>query len=73
LNGARKYVRRADADPTDTGHLVRIFKTYELVTTSMIVRASWKKARFEHCKLNDIFQVLVNDGKIRDSPEFAEI
>jgi hypothetical protein len=27
----------------------------------------------EHCKMDDTFQLLVNDGKIRDSPEFAEI
>jgi hypothetical protein len=44
-----------------------------LVTTSTTVRASWEKAGFEYCKLDDTFQLLVNDGKIRDSPEFAEI
>jgi hypothetical protein len=69
----KKCIPRADADPTDTNHLVEIFKACELVTTSTTVRASWKKAGFEDCKLDDIFQLLVNDGKIRDSPEFAEI
>jgi hypothetical protein len=44
-----------------------------LVATSTTIRASWKKAGFEYCKLDDTFQFLVNDGKIRDSPEFAEI
>jgi hypothetical protein len=44
-----------------------------LVTTSTTVRASCKKAGFEYCKLDDTFQLLVKDGKIRDSPEFAEI
>jgi hypothetical protein len=73
LKAAKKYISRADADPTDTDHLVRIFKAYELVTISTAVRASWKKARFEYCKLDDTFQLLVNNGKIRDSPEFAEI
>jgi hypothetical protein len=55
LKAAKKYIPRADADPTDSGHLVRIFKAYELVTTSTIVRASWKKAGFEDCKLDDTF------------------
>jgi hypothetical protein len=73
LKVAKKYIPRADAVPTDTGHLVRIFKAYELVTTSTTVRASWKKAGFKYCKLDDTFQLLVNDGKIRDSLEFAEI
>jgi hypothetical protein len=73
LKAAKKYIPRADADPTDTDHLARIFKAYELVTTSTIVRTSWKKAGFEYCKLDDTFQLLVNDGKIRDSPEFPEV
>jgi hypothetical protein len=73
LKAAKKYISRADADPTDTDHLVRIFKAYELVTTSTTVRASWEKAGFEYCKLDDTSQLLVNNGGIRDSPEFAEI
>jgi hypothetical protein len=73
LKAAKKYVPRADAGPTDTDHLIRIFKTDELVTTSTTVRASWKKAGFESCKLEDTFQLLVDDGTIQDSPEFAEI
>jgi hypothetical protein len=40
LKAAQKYIPRADADPTDTDHLVRIFKAYELVTTSTRVRVS---------------------------------
>jgi hypothetical protein len=73
LKAAKKYLPRVDVDPTDADHLVRIFKAYELVTTSTTVRTSWKKAGFEYCKLDDTFQLLVNDGKIEDSPEFTEI
>jgi hypothetical protein len=73
LKPAKKYIPRADADPTDTNYLVRIFKAYELVTTSRTVRISWKKAGLGYCKLDDPFQVLLNDGKIPDLPEFAEI
>jgi hypothetical protein len=73
LQAAKKYIPRADADPTDTDHLVRILKAYELATTGTTLRASWKKVGFEYCKLDDAFQLLVHDGKIRDSPEFTEI
>jgi hypothetical protein len=73
LKAAKRYIPRADAYSTGTDHLPRIFKVYELVMTNMKVRVSWKTAEFEHCKLDDTFQFLVNDGKIRDSPEFTEI
>jgi hypothetical protein len=73
LEAAKKYIPRTDDAPTDTDHLVRIFKAYELVTNSTTVRASSKKAGFEYWKLDDTFQLLVSDEKIRDSPEFAEI
>jgi hypothetical protein len=73
LKAAKKYISRVHADPTDTDHLVRIFKPYELVSTSTTVRDSWKKAGFEYCRLDDTSQSLVNHGKIRDSPELAEI
>jgi hypothetical protein len=73
LKAAKKYIPRADVDPTYTDHPVRIFKACELVTTSTTVRVPWKKAGFEYCKLDDTFQFLMNDWKIRDSPEFAKI
>jgi hypothetical protein len=71
LKAAKKYIPRADADPTDTDHLVGIFKAYELVATSTITRTSQKKAGFKYCKLSDTFQLHVNNGKIRDSPRFG--
>jgi hypothetical protein len=71
LKAAKKYIPRVDVDLTDTDHFVRIFKADELVTTNTIVRASWKKAGFEYCKLDDTFQLLVNNKKIRDSPIFG--
>jgi hypothetical protein len=62
LKAAKKYIPRADADPTETDHLVRIFKAYELVTTNTTVRASWKKSGFEYCKRDDTFQLFLNPG-----------
>jgi hypothetical protein len=63
LKATKKYIPGADADPTYTDHLVRIFKAYELVTTSTTVRASWKKAGFEYCKLDDTFQLSLTMGR----------
>jgi hypothetical protein len=40
LKAAKKYIPRADEDPTDTDHLVGIFKAYEMVTTSTTGRVS---------------------------------
>jgi hypothetical protein len=34
---AKKYIPRNDADPAQINHLVRIFKDYEMVTTSTMV------------------------------------
>jgi hypothetical protein len=34
LKAAKKYIPRADADPTDAHHLVRIFKAYELLLSA---------------------------------------
>jgi hypothetical protein len=73
LKSAKKYLPRNDGAPSQIDHLVRIFKAYEMVTTSSTIRASWVKAGFEYCKRDGAFYLLVNDGKIRDSPEFSEI
>jgi hypothetical protein len=46
----QKYIPRNDTDPPGIDYLVRIFKAYELVTTSTTVRSSWAKTGFEYCK-----------------------
>jgi hypothetical protein len=73
LTIAKKYVPRDDTAPAGIDHLVRIFKTYETVTTSMTVRASWSKAGFEHVLSDGASYLVVNDGKIRDSPDFSQL
>jgi hypothetical protein len=37
-----------------------------------MVRTCWEKAGFAYMKNDGIFHLLVNDGKIPDSPEFQE-
>jgi hypothetical protein len=44
-----------------------------MVTTSTTIRDSWVKVGFESCKRDDAFDLLVDDRKIRDSPELSEI
>ena len=48
LKSAKKYLPRNDGAPLQIDHLVRIFKAYEMVTTSSTIRASWVKAGFEY-------------------------
>jgi hypothetical protein len=73
LKSTEKYLPRNDTDPAEIDYLVRIFKGHAMVTTSTTVRASWMKAGFEYRKRDDAFDGLVNDGKIRDAPEFSEM
>jgi hypothetical protein len=73
LKSAKKYIPRNDGAPPGIDHLVRIFKAYETVTTSTTVRNSWAKAGFEHCQRDGVSYLVINDGKIRDSPEFSEV
>jgi hypothetical protein len=73
LKATKKYIPRNDADPAGIDHIIRIFKAYKLVTTSTTVRASWAKTGFEYCKREETHYLLVNDGKVREMPEFSEV
>jgi hypothetical protein len=44
-----------------------------MITATKPVRTSWMKGRFENCKRDDAFYLLVNNRKIRDCPEFSLI
>jgi hypothetical protein len=52
---------------------MRIFKAYETVTTSTMGRSCWEKAGFEYAKMGEVFHLVVNDGKIRESSDFLEV
>jgi hypothetical protein len=74
LKAAQTYIPRADADPTDTDHLLRIFKAYELVTTSTTVSASWKKPDSSTANWMIYSNYLLTMGRFgigRNSPKFG--
>jgi hypothetical protein len=71
LNATKKYVPRDDTAPAGIDHLVRTFKAYETVTTSTTVRGSGSKAGFERIISDGVSYLVVNEGKIRDPPDFS--
>jgi hypothetical protein len=74
LKATKKYTPRADADPTGTDHLGRIFKAYELVTMSTTGRASWKKAGSEYANwmIHSNYSLEMGRFEIRpNSPRFG--
>jgi hypothetical protein len=73
LKAAKKYVPRDDTAPAGIDHLVRIFKAHETVTTSTMVRGPWSKAGFEHIISDGVSYLVVNEGKISDSPDFSQL
>jgi hypothetical protein len=52
---------------------MRIFRAYELATTSLAVRSSWEKTGFGFEQRDGTWYIYVNETKIRTSPEFAEV
>jgi hypothetical protein len=54
---------------------MRIFRTYEPATTSLTVRNSWGKVGFEFGfqRRDGAIYLFVHEGKIWESPEFAEL
>jgi hypothetical protein len=66
LKSAEKYLPRNDHPSASINHIIRIFKAYETVTTSTIVRSRWEKAGFEYGTMGKAFHLLISDGKIRE-------
>jgi hypothetical protein len=52
---------------------MRIFRAYELATTSLTVRSSWEKTGFGFGQRDGTWYLDINETKIHASPEFAEV
>jgi hypothetical protein len=50
------------------GHAFGVFRTYEVATTSTIVRSSWEKAGFGSVRCDGACYFWVDEGRIRASP-----
>jgi hypothetical protein len=69
----KKYLTKYDNEDREIDHILRIFPAYEGVTTSMMIRASWKKAGFSYHRREGIFYITLDERKIRGAPDFGEI
>jgi hypothetical protein len=70
---AKKRILRDLSLGRDLNHVMRIIRAYESSTTSLTVRSSWEKTGFEFERRDGTWYLVVNEGKIRESPEFAEV
>jgi hypothetical protein len=69
----KKYLPKDDNEDREIDHILRIFRAYEEVATSMIIRASWEKASFSCHQRDGTFDLAVDEGRIRGTPDFREI
>jgi hypothetical protein len=73
LKAAKKKLSRDLSLGRDLDHALRIFRAYEMATTSLTVRSSWEKAGFGFERRDGTTYLFVHEGRIRQSPEFAEV
>jgi hypothetical protein len=69
----KKYLPKDDNGDRKIEHIQRIFRAYKRVTTSMTIRAFWKKAGFRYHQRDGTFYLAVDEGKIRAALDFCEI
>jgi hypothetical protein len=67
----RKYLPKGDNEDREIDHILRTFRAYEAVTTSMMIRASWEKAGFSYYQRDETFYLAVDEGRIRGRRIFA--
>jgi hypothetical protein len=73
LKLAKKHLSRNDDLDPQVDHAMRVFRAYEIATTSTTVRSSWEKAGFGFVKRDGTYYLWVDEGKIRRCPEFCEV
>jgi hypothetical protein len=52
---------------------MRIFRAYEIAATSTTIRSSWERAGFGFHRRDRALYLWVNEQKIRNADEFAEV
>jgi hypothetical protein len=73
LKAEKKHLLRDLNLGRDLDYVMRIFRAYELATTSLTVRSSWEKTGFGFEQRDGAWYLYVNETKTRTSPEFAEV
>jgi hypothetical protein len=59
-----KYFPKDDNEDREIDHILRVFRAYQGVTTSMMIRASWEKAGFGYHQRDGTFYLSVDEGRI---------
>jgi hypothetical protein len=73
LKLAKKHLVRDLEESAQLDHVIRVFKAYELATTSMTIRASFQHTGFDYEQRDGIWYLILNDQRLRAYPEFREV
>jgi hypothetical protein len=73
LKGAKKHLVRDLEKSAQLDHALRVFKAYELATTSTTIRASFRQTGFDYEQRDGVWYLIVNDQRLRGYPEFREV
>jgi hypothetical protein len=73
LKAAKKHLPRSETHFAQVDHVMPIFRAYEIATTSTTIRSSWERAGFGFHQRDGALYLWVNEQKIRDADEFAEV
>jgi hypothetical protein len=73
LKRCKQYQTRDENEDREVDHIIRIFKAYETVTTSMTVRVCWEKAGLTYQQRDGTLYLVVHEGRILTAPDFQEV
>jgi hypothetical protein len=73
LKLAKKHLVRDLQESAQLDHVIRVFKVYELATTSTTIRASFRHTGFDYEQRDGIWYLILNDQRLRAYPEFHEV
>lgn len=73
LKAAKKHLVRNPEESAQLDHVVRVFKAYELATTSTTIRASFQHTGFDYVQRDGVWYLTVDEQRLRAYPEFHEV
>jgi hypothetical protein len=73
LKAAKKHLVGDLEEFAELDHVVRIFKAYELETTSTTIRASFQQTALDYEQRDGIWYLIVNDQRLWRYTEFQEV
>jgi hypothetical protein len=71
LKALKKYLPKDNDEDRETDHILRVFRAYEGVTTSMTIRGSWEKAGLSYHRRDGTMYLSVDEEKFGQGETFA--